>query len=88
MVKTDFGQSVDKGFFGNMLFKIAVPLFGVSIEKGAAPSIYVASSPEVENVTGKYFGPKGEEKPSQKYYSPENEKKVWGYCMQLIKPYL
>lgn len=30
-------------------------LFGISPEKGAKTSIYLASSPEVEGITGKYF---------------------------------
>jgi NAD(P)-dependent dehydrogenase (short-subunit alcohol dehydrogenase family) len=30
-------------------------LFGISPEKGAATSLYLASSPDVANVTGKYF---------------------------------
>lgn len=87
-VKTDFGQSIDKGFFGNLLFKTFVPLFGVSIEKGAETSVYLASSPDVKNITGKYFSNKKVTKPSEKYYSKENEQRVWDYCEQIIKPYL
>lgn len=88
MVKTDFGQTIDKGFFGNLLFKIAVPLFGVTPEKGAETSVYLATSPDVEKISGKYFGNKKVIKPSDKYYSPKNEKKVWGYVQEIITPYL
>lgn len=59
-----------------------------SMEKAISASIKTATSAELEGVTGKYFGPKGEEKPSKKYYSAENEQKVWDYSMQIIKPYL
>lgn len=55
---------------------------------GARTSIYLASSPQLEGVTGKYFGLKGEEKPSEKYYSPENEKIVWDYCVKITEAYL
>ena len=56
--------------------------------QGAASSIYAAISSELEGVTGKYYGLKGEEKPSEKYYSPENEQIVWNYSINIIKPYL
>jgi len=59
-----------------------------SMEKAISPSVKCATAPELEGVTGKYFGPKGEEKVNQKYYSPENEKIVWDYCMEILKPYL
>jgi NAD(P)-dependent dehydrogenase (short-subunit alcohol dehydrogenase family) len=52
-VNTGFGKN-NSGF----LFKIiraVVPLIARSPEKGAETSIYLASSPDVQNVTGKYF---------------------------------
>lgn len=52
-VNTGFGKN-NSGF----LFKIlgaVVPLIARSPEKGAQTSIYLASSPEVQSVTGKYF---------------------------------
>lgn len=59
-----------------------------SVEAGAAPSIRAAVSPELEGVTGIYYGLKGEEKPSEKYYSVENEQKVWDYSSKVIERYL
>ena len=56
--------------------------------EGAASSIYAATSPNLEGITSKYYGLKGEEKPSDKYYSPKNEQIVWDYSMNIIKPYL
>jgi NAD(P)-dependent dehydrogenase (short-subunit alcohol dehydrogenase family) len=58
-------------------------------EKGAMTSIYLATSPEVEGVTGKFFGNREkEEKADDKYYSVENEKTVWDYCTKITKKYL
>ncbi len=51
VVASNFGR--DGGFFGNLV-RIAQP-FMLSPEKGARTSIYLASSPEVEGATGKYF---------------------------------
>ncbi|MDR2415446.1 MAG: hypothetical protein LBD75_02285 [Candidatus Peribacteria bacterium] len=57
-------------------------------EKGAMTSIYLAISPEVEGITGKFFSNREkEEKPDDKYYSLENEKIVWDYCEKITKPY-
>lgn len=59
-----------------------------SIEDGVHPYIKCSISKELEGVTGKFFGPKGEEKPYEKYYSEENEQKIWYYCMNVTKQYL
>lgn len=63
-------------------------LMMVPIDKAASSSLYAATSQELEGISGKYFGPKGEEQPSAKYYSPENEMKVWNYALNVIRPYL
>lgn len=86
-VATSFGQEIDKGFINNLIFKLALP-FMDKPEKGAATTVYLATSEEVENVTGKFFGNMKEEKADDKYYSKENEKLVWDYCMQIIAPYV
>lgn len=52
---TNFGQDGDKGFFINMVFKIALFVMDKP-EKGAMTSIYLASSADVEGVTGQFFG--------------------------------
>ncbi len=87
-VATRFGQEADKGFLINLIFKIAL-LFMDKPEKGAMTGIYLATSPEVEQVTGKFFNNREkEEQPDDRYYSPENEKIVWDYCMKIVRPYL
>lgn len=53
-VRSEFGRSGDLSWlfaFGN---RLGSP-FAISSEKGARTSIYLASSPEVEGVTGGYF---------------------------------
>jgi NAD(P)-dependent dehydrogenase (short-subunit alcohol dehydrogenase family) len=52
-VNTGFGKN-NSGFLFRILGAV-VPLFARSPEKGAETSIYLASSPDVQNVTGKYF---------------------------------
>ncbi len=87
-VATNFGQDSDKGFFINMVFKIAL-LFMDKPADGARTSIYLATSPNVENVTGEFYDNKEKiEKSDDRYYSPENEKLVWDYCEKIMKGYL
>ncbi|MBY8986853.1 MAG: SDR family oxidoreductase [Candidatus Lokiarchaeota archaeon] len=56
-----------------------------SPEIGAETSIYLASSPEVEGVTGKYFVNK-EVKPSSKTsYNEEYAKRMWEISLEMTK---
>lgn len=63
-------------------------LMMIPIDKAASSSIYAATAPEMEGVSGKYFGPKGEEQPGKKHYSYENEVKVWDYSSNVISQYV
>ena len=51
--RTGFGRN-NPGLFMKIM-GVVVPLIARSPEKGAATSIYLASSPEVHGLTGKYF---------------------------------
>lgn len=87
-VATNFGQDADKGFIMNMIFKVALKLMPKP-ETGARTSIYLATSPEVENVSGQFYDAKMKiEKPADKYHSAENEKLVWEYCEKVTSKYL
>ena len=87
-VSTNFGRESDKGFFINLVFKIAAR-FTDKPETGAVTSIYLATSPKVEGVTGQFYDNKAKiEKPDDKYWSIQNEQKVWDYLQKVLKPYL
>lgn len=51
---TNIGQN-GVGTVGRNIVKLIFSRLGISPEEGARTSIYLASSPEVEGVTGKYF---------------------------------
>jgi retinol dehydrogenase-12 len=53
-VGSNFARDGDAGRLGDIVMRIARPL-ALSPEKGAETSIYVASSPEVDGVSGQYF---------------------------------
>ncbi|KAA3660510.1 MAG: SDR family NAD(P)-dependent oxidoreductase [Chloroflexi bacterium] len=52
-VRSNFGRK-NNGIIGSLLMPIA-QLFAINEDKGAETQIYLASSPEVAGVTGKYF---------------------------------
>lgn len=86
-VRTSLGREAMKSLKWKIIYFLWQPMM-ISVAKGASPSIKLATAPEFEGVTGKYYGPKGEEKPNQKYYSVENEKIVWDYCEKVTAKYL
>ncbi|MFT3903112.1 MAG: SDR family NAD(P)-dependent oxidoreductase [Niabella sp.] len=86
-VRTSLGREAMKSLKWKIIYFLWQPMM-ISVAKGASPSIKLATAPEFEGVTGKYYGPKGEEKPNQKYYSAENEKIVWEYCKKVTAKYL
>ncbi len=50
-VRSNFGRNNP----GGIVVRALSALMGISVQKGALTSIYLATSPEVERVTGKYF---------------------------------
>ncbi|RAX55312.1 ketoreductase [Helicobacter sp. 16-1353] len=59
-----------------------------SMEKAAATSIYMATSSEVEGVTGKFYGDCKEKIIKDKYISPKAQKALWDYCQKVCEGYL
>ncbi|MEJ2251871.1 MAG: SDR family oxidoreductase [Candidatus Lokiarchaeota archaeon] len=74
-VRSNFGKRGRNRLMG-ILFKF-LRLFAISAKKGAKTSIYLASSPEVEGITGKYFAKSKPVKSSKASYNPENQKQLW-----------
>ena len=57
--------------------------FAVSPEQGAQTSIYLASSPEVEGVTGKYFYKCKEAPTNPIAQDPDVAEKLWQVSLEL-----
>ncbi|HET6991490.1 MAG TPA: SDR family oxidoreductase [Bacteroidia bacterium] len=72
----------DTGFFLRLMFKM-IPQ--VSPEKGAETSIYLASSPEVEKVSGKFFINKKEAEANAEANDVTKQKKLYEISMKLAK---
>ncbi len=56
-----------------------------SARKGASTSVYLASSPEVENVTGKYFSHSTKKRSSKKSRNQSFQDKLWDISEKLTK---
>jgi retinol dehydrogenase-12 len=53
-VASNFAKEGDLGWWGNIGMPLARP-FAISVQQGAVTPVYVASSPDVEGITGQYF---------------------------------
>lgn len=68
--------------FGRLMYLLIKPFF-LSPEKGAETSIYLASSPKVEGITGKYFIKKREVESSPESYDREVARRLWEVSLGL-----
>ncbi len=57
---------------------------GISVEEGAQTQVYLASSPEVENITGKYFVRKQITETSQLSHDEKLRRDLWGVSEELV----
>jgi NAD(P)-dependent dehydrogenase (short-subunit alcohol dehydrogenase family) len=79
VVASDFG--VVPGWFG-LGFALMKP-FLLTPEQGARTQIFLASSPEVEGVTGGYFIRKKQRTPPRQARDPEVRRRLWEASEQL-----
>ena len=79
----DSGFALNNGFFFRVFAKLSARLFGRSPEVGAQTSIYLASSPAVEGVTGKYFADCQPVKSSPLSYDEQLAKRLWQVSQEL-----
>ena len=82
VVNTSFGAE-DPG----LIFKVLVPFmrpFMKTPAKGAATSIYLASSPSAERVTGRYFANSKPTKSSERSYDQAVAARLWKVSADLV----
>jgi retinol dehydrogenase 14 len=69
------------------IFKVIVPFvrpFMKTPEQGAATSIYLASSPAVEGITGTYFANKMPKTSNERSYDAEAASRLWRASATLV----
>ncbi len=81
-VATNFGQSSTAPVIRTAVKFIS--RFGMSPEEGAKTSIYLASSPEVEGVTGKYFVKSIPKRSAAISYDESLQRQLWEQSAKLV----
>jgi NAD(P)-dependent dehydrogenase (short-subunit alcohol dehydrogenase family) len=82
-VRTGYGADGDAHGFLSFGLKIAKPFF-LSPEKGARTSVYLASSPEVDGVSGQYFVKCRSRTPRKWARDPEAARHLWQVSEELV----
>lgn len=82
VVASGFGQTYSGAL--SFVIKFAKP-FMLTNEQGARTSVYAASSPEVEGVTGKYFAKCHPVRSNAVSYDEASQRKLWSLSIEMIK---
>ena len=82
LTSTGFGKN-NPGLLMKIM-GVVVPLIARSPEKGAATSIYLASSPEVQSITGKYFVDCKVTQPAPQATDRAVAKKLWDVSAEMV----
>ncbi len=81
VVRTNFGRD-DPGPVLRLMTPLVRPLMRTP-EQGADTSVWLASSPEVEGVTGRYFASRRARQSSKRSYDPELARRLWRVSEEL-----
>ena len=84
-VATGYGRDGDISGLLALGLKVSAPFF-LTPEKGARTSIYLASSPEVSEVSGKYFVKGKPRLPSKAAQDDAAAKRLWQISEELVGP--
>jgi NAD(P)-dependent dehydrogenase (short-subunit alcohol dehydrogenase family) len=83
VIASGFGQTY--GGATAFFVRLARPFFA-STEEGARTSVYLASSPEIAGVTGKYFSKCAPTHSNAVSYCDASQKKLWALSEEMTKP--
>ena len=83
VIATGFGA--DASGLLRLGFRLARPFF-LTPEEGARTTVYLATSPEVEGVTGKYFARCKEAKPRPQALDDATARRLWEVSEALVRP--
>ncbi len=82
-VASNFAREGDTGLLGNAAMVLGRP-FAIGPAKGARTSVYVASSPQLEGVTGQYFAKSALKQPSRAARDDAAAARLWTVSEQLL----
>ncbi len=78
-VRSNFGRNNP----GGIIVRALSAIMGISVEKGARTSIYLATSPEVKSVTGRYFVKCKAVRSSHASYDQDIGRRLWEISEEL-----
>jgi len=81
LVRTNLCSSASRWWCSGFRF---ITLFGRTARRGAETAIYLASSPEAEGITGKYFANKHSVKSSARSYDEASWVKLWETAERML----
>lgn len=76
------------GVITTKLLKAGFGMQGASVQKGAETSVYLATDPELDKITGKYFSNKTEVRSSSYSYNRAVRKQLWKVSEDITGVYL
>ena len=82
-VKTGFGKN-NTGVIG-LIIKSLMTLFAIRVEEGAETIIYLATSNNVKNISGKYFYESKVNKPSNFAENNKSADNLWDLSIKILK---
>ena len=81
-------NSLHPGVISTKMQRASYNLDGADVEEGARTSIYLATSPEVEGITGKYYSRMVEKPTSDLAQDKKLQEKFWKISEELLEGYL
>jgi len=81
-------NALHPGVITTKLLEKGFNMQGASLEEGARTSVYLASSPEVDGVTGKYFIESEETNSASFTYDTELQEKLWDVSYKMVEKFL
>ena len=80
LVNTGFGHNTGRVWAA--LIKVAQKLFAISPQRGAETLVYLAASPKVAGISGKYWNEKQQKRSSDNSYDREQQKRLWEFSAE------
>lgn len=81
-VKTNIGNK-DTSWYASAIWSLITRIGAISVDKGAETSVFLASSPDVQGVSGRYFSKCKETKPGKLTFDKTLQKELWRVSEQL-----
>ncbi len=77
-------NALHPGVIGTKLLYAGFSMKGASLQKGAETPVFLASSPDVEGVTGEYFVDCAQQRPAAHALDESAQEQLWDESMRLV----